>query len=68
MHPRFIPTVEQFRPFRSHPTQRYPSQRALVRSLLGSIAGGEGRSARNRPPGRGRLRPPAEFRPSHSRI
>jgi hypothetical protein len=65
MHPPFTPTVEQVRPFRDYRADATPSQRASIGSLLASITGGEGRSRENRPPARGRLRPPAEFRPFH---
>ena len=57
MHPRFIPTVEQFRPYRDHPRQ--PGQ---IRALLAMIAGTDDAATGYRRPARGRLRPPAEFR------
>ena len=62
MHPRFVPTVEQFRPFRHHPTTDYRSNAGAARGLMAWIAGSDGQTARERPPARGRLRPPAEFR------
>ena len=31
MHPRFVPTVEQFRPFRHHPTTDYRSNAGAAR-------------------------------------
>ncbi len=58
MHPRFIPTVEQFRPYRHHPAPSDPSQRDSGRNLRDWILGG----GASRPQTRGRLRPPAEFR------
>ena len=58
MHPRYIPTVEQFRPYRVHPAATDPSQRVSGRALRDWITG----PGPNRPPARGRLRPPAEFR------
>ena len=62
MHPRFIPTVEQFRPFRHYPATDSRSNGAEARGLLAWIAGSDGQVARDRPSARGRLRPPAEFR------
>ena len=58
MHPRFIPTVEQFRPYRHHPAPSDPSQRVSGRACGtgSSAAAPAGRQTR------GRLRPPAEFR------
>jgi hypothetical protein len=58
MHPRYIPTVEQFRPYRHHPAPADPSQRVSGRSLRDWITGG----GSDRRPARGRLRPPVEFR------
>ena len=34
MHPRFIPTVEQFRPYRHHPAPFDPSQAVSRRELM----------------------------------
>jgi hypothetical protein len=62
MHPRFIPTVEQFRPFRHYPATDYRSNGAEARGHLALIAGTDGQIARERPPARGRLRPRVEFR------
>jgi hypothetical protein len=62
MHPRYIPTVEQFRPFRHHPAADYRAKGAPTRGLLAWIAGSDGQNDRERPHARGRLRPPAEFR------
>ena len=63
MHPRFIPTVEQFRPFRHHPATDYRSNGGAARALLAMLGGSDGQIGRARPQTRGRLRSPAEFRP-----
>ena len=62
MHPRFVPTVEQFRPFRHHPATDYRSNGGAARLFTAWIAHSDGQIGRERPPARGQLRPPAEFR------
>jgi len=57
MHPRYIPTIEQFRSHRSDYDQFLLDHREPSR--LGELVS---RALRSDRPARGRVRPPADFR------
>jgi hypothetical protein len=61
MHPRYVPTVDQFSSLRHLPSSVNDADRRSIRRFGGSIMAVAGQIARDRSPARGRLRPPAEF-------
>ena len=68
MVPRFLPTVDQFRPFRHHQPVEHRPERRPIRRAAASVAAVIVSGLRDRSPAFGRLRPAAEFRSSSSNL